>query len=104
MRINNACIRCDLRERGEIAGPCYEGCQTLTRAHQVYRSYAGGSIAIDSAPIVGRRGLLTLDEARKVAATTNPEAWIGTFDGVKIVCVEISEKSRAGLAATAGRS
>ena len=67
----------------------------MERQYQVYRDYQHGSIAIDSVPVLGRGGLLTRDEARRLA-DLNPGSWIGTFDGVKIVRVERSTASARG--------
>lgn len=46
------------------------------RRVRVYRTTAYGAAAVDSLPTLSRRGLLTLREARRLAADT-PGSWIG---------------------------
>jgi len=52
------------------------------RCHYVYRTHASGiSAAVRSFDLIGRSGLLTLDEARQVSAVV-PGVWIGRMPSI----------------------
>jgi hypothetical protein len=66
-----------MKARAQGIGQPGAGAFPHERAFRVYRTNAAGvSTAVASAPLLGRGGLLTLEEATKLRDAT-PESWIG---------------------------